>query len=289
MRPQQLPPEPPRPSKPEDPPSYLWSMLVHPININLGLLSAAAATILSIPFGLAGGVLPLLGFAAGEAIAAMFVPSSAGFRNKVDRKWKLKRRAQATSHLQHEISRRARDKDPRWQVHARLQERIASLSEMIRHRSSGLSERDIDKLEDSAVDYLGLWLADLSMVERQSAVDEASIHKRIADIAARMGSGTEDQRSLQKAHADLEELLVRHRRLASRKSSVEAALLSLPDAVEEIYHAVVTSPASGEGGTRLQEALERLRLEEELESTYGAEISQIVPQKAARALHVVKH
>ena len=104
-----------------------------------------------------------------------------------------------------------------------------------------------------------------------------------------MESGKEDARSLQKARADLEELLVRHRRLASRKSSVEAALLSLPDAVEEIYHAVVTSPTSGEGGTRLQEALERLRLEEELESSYGAEISDILPQKAQRTLHVVKH
>jgi hypothetical protein len=65
MRPQQLPPQPPRPSKPEEPPSYLWSMLTHPININLGLLSAAAATILSIPFGVGGGALPLRGFAAG--------------------------------------------------------------------------------------------------------------------------------------------------------------------------------------------------------------------------------
>jgi hypothetical protein len=288
MRPQQLPPEPPPPSKPEEPPSYLWSMLTHPININLGLLSAAAATILSIPLGGAGVALPLLAFGAGEAIAAMFIPSSATFRNKVDRKWKLKRRAQASAHLQREISQRARDKDPRWGVHARLQERIASLSEMIRHRPSGLSERDIDKLEDSTVDFLGLWLADLSMVERQSAVDEPAVQKRIGEITKRMESGTEDGRSLQKARADLEELLVRHRRLASRKATVEAALLSLPDAVEEIYQAVVTTPASGEGGTRLQEAIERLRLEEELESSYGAEISEILPQKAARALHVVK-
>jgi len=289
MRPQQLPPEAPRPSRPEEPPSYLWSMLTHPVNINLGLLSAAAATILSIPFGLAGGVLPLLAFGAGEAIASMFIPSSATFRNKVDRKWKLRRRAQATAHLQHEISRRARDKDPRWQVHARLRERIGSLSEMIRHRPSGLSERDIDKLEDSTVDYLGLWLADLSMVERQAAVDEPGLQRRIAEISKRMESGNEDGRRLQKARADLEELLVRHRRLASRKAAVEAALLSLPDAVEEIYHAVVTSPASGDGGARLQEAVDRLRLEEELESSYGAEISEILPQKAARTLHVVKH
>ena len=59
--------------------------------------------------------------------------------------------------------------------------------------------------------------------------------------------------------------------------------------MEEIYQAVVTTPASGEGGTRLQEAIERLRLEEELESGYGDEIAELMPQKAARNLHVVKH
>jgi hypothetical protein len=292
MRPAALPPTPPSPPrdlKPEEPPSYLWAMLTHPININLGLLSAAAATFLAIPFGLAGAALPLLAFGAGESIASMFIPSSATFRNNVDRKWKLRRRMLATEHLQREIARRARDKDPRWQVHARLRERIQSLGEMIRHRQSGIAERDIDKLEDAAVDYLGLWLADLSMVERQSAVDEAEIERRIAEIGKRMEGGAADARSLQKARSDLEELLIRHRRLASRKSAVEAALLSLPDAVEEIYHAVVTTPASGEGGARLQEAIERLRLEEELESSYGAEIRDILPQKAARAaLHVVK-
>ena len=263
-------------------------MLTTPLNLNLGLLSAAAATFLSIPFGLAGAVLPLLAFGAGEAIAAMFIPSSATFRNKVDRAWKLRRRALATEHLQREIMHRAREKDPRWQVLTRLRERIESLGEMIRHRQSGIAERDLDRLEDASVDYLGLWLADLSMVERQAAVNEREIEQRIADYSQRIEAGAVDARSLQKARADLEELLVRHRRLSSRKAAVEAALLSLPDAVEEIYHAVVSTPASGEGGARLQEAIERLRLEEELESSYGAEIREILPQKAARALHVVK-
>ena len=290
MRPAAIPPPPPpsRPREPEEPPSYLWAMLTHPININLGLLTGAAATFLSIPFGLAGFALPLLAFGAGEAIASMFIPSSATFRNNVDRKWKLRRRQLATEHLQREIARRARERDPRWEVHARLRERIESLGEMIRHRQSGIAERDIDRLEDASVDYLGLWLADLSMVERQAQVDEAQIEKRIAELGQRIESGAADARSLQKARSDLEELLIRHRRLASRKAAVEAAMLSLPDAVEEIYHAVVTTPTAGEGGARLQEAIDRLRLEEELESSYGAEIRELLPQKAARALHVVK-
>jgi hypothetical protein len=290
VRPASIPPPPPdpRPREPESPPSYLWAMLSHPLNINLGLLSAVAATFLSIPFGLAGFTLPLLAFGAGDAIASMFIPSSATFRNGVDRKWKLRRRQLATEHLQREIARRARERDPRWDVHTRLRERIQSLGEMIRHRQSGIAERDIDRLEDASVDYLGLWLADLSMVERQAQVDETQIEKRITELGQRIEAGAADARSLQKARSDLEELLIRHRRLASRKVAVEAALLSLPDAVEEIYHAVVTTPSAGEGGARLQEAIDRLRLEEELESSYGAEISELLPRKAARALHVVK-
>jgi hypothetical protein len=291
MRPQALPPTPPpsAPREPESPPSYLWAMLTHPLNVNLGLASAALATFLAIPFGFGIAALPLLAFGAGDAIASMFIPASATFRNNVDRKWKLRRRMLATEHLQREIARRARDKDPRWEIHARLRDRIGSLGEMIRHRQSGIAERDIDRLEDAAVDYLGLWLADLSMVERQAQVNEPELQRRVADLTKRIDAGADDARSLQKARADLEELLVRHRRLASRKAAVEAALLSLPDAVEEIYHAVVTTPSAGEGGARLQEAIDRLRLEEELESSYGAEISELLPQKAARAaLHVVK-
>ena len=85
------------------------------------------------------------------------------------------------------------------------------------------------------------------------------------------------------ARGDLEELLLRHRRLASRKAAVEAALLSLPDAVEEIYQAIITNSSAAEGGARLTEAIERLRLEEELESSYGAEIQNIVRPEAAAA------
>ncbi|MEO8672992.1 MAG: hypothetical protein ABI411_16870, partial [Tahibacter sp.] len=106
-------------------------------------------------------------------------------------------------------------------------------------------------------------------------------------IGKRIEAGAEDSRSLRKARADLEELLLRHRRLASRKAAVEAALLSLPDAVEEIYQAVITTSSSAEGGTRLTEAIERLRLEEELESSYGAEIRDIVPSVAPRPVAAV--
>lgn len=264
----------------QEQPSYLWAMLTTPLNINLFLATLASSTFLSIPYGAPGAILPLLAFAAGEAIASMFIPASAAFRAKVDRKLKLKRREAAALHLRGEIARRCTEHDPRWDIYRNLQERVGSLREMGSHRRSAFSERDLERIEDTAIDFLGLWLAELSMDERQDSVNERDVERRIADIGARIERGAEDERSLRKARSDLEELLLRHRRLASRKAAVEAALLSLPDAVEEIYQAIITHSSAAEGGARLSEAIERLRLEEELESSYGAEIRSIVQPAA---------
>jgi hypothetical protein len=268
----------------QEQPSYLWAMLTAPLNINLFLATLAGSTFLSIPYGAPGAILPLLAFAAGEAIASMFIPASSTFRAKVDSKLKLKRREAAAMHLRGEIARRCTEHDPRWEIYRNLQERVRSLREMGSHRRSALGEREIERIEDTAIDYLGLWLAELSMDERQDSVNERDIERRIADATKRIEQGAEDSRSLRKAKGDLEELLLRHRRLASRKAAVEAALLSLPDAVEEIYQAIITGASAAEGGARLTDAIERLRLEEELESSYGAEIQSIVQPAAARVI-----
>lgn len=266
----------------DDQPSYVWAMLTHPININTGLLTLLGATFLSIPFGLPGVLLPLLAFGAGEAIASVFLPSSALFRSNVDAKFRKERRERAVMHLRSEIERRVGADHPHWQTWQRMFERVQSLREMARHRRSTLTERDIERVEDSGLDFLGLWLAELSMLERRDAVKERVIEQRIADLGKRIDENPADSRSLRKARSDLEELLLRHRRVASRLVAVEAALLSLPDAVEEIYNAVITTPVSGEGGVRLQEAIERLRLEEELESSYGDEVREHLPSAVVR-------
>ena len=269
-------------SEPEAP-SYVWEMLKRPLNVNLVLSVLAAASFLAIPFGIAGFGLPLLLLGASEAIAATFIPSSASFRVKIDREFALRRRERTAAHLCSELRQRVREDDPRWGIYARMCERIDSLHALASQRYSGLEQRDLLRLENGAVDFLGLWLAEQSMIDRQVAVDEQRVAARIDDIRERIESGAEDRRSLQKAMADLEELLLRHRRLSSRRAAVEAALLSLPDAFEEIYHAVMTSPSSDEGGARLQEAIDRLRLEEELESSYGEELRDMVPLASRRA------
>jgi hypothetical protein len=264
-------------------PSYLGAMLTSPANINLGLVSVISATLLSFPFGLAGAVLPLIAFGAGEAVAALFVPSSPTFRARVDRRHRAQLRDERIAHLREEIAARAPADHDNWDRFERLRECIDSVVELTGHRSSSLEQSDLERLQDTTADYLGLWLAELSMEERLRSTDLDSLQRRIKDLAKRVEAGDPDRRSLIKAKADLDELVQRHRRLVSRKAAVDAALLSLPDTIEEIYQTLITTPAAGDARGQLQEAIERLRLEEELEHSYSVELDQALPGRAARA------
>lgn len=262
-------------------PSYVGEMLTSPINVNLGLVSVIAATVLSFPFGLAGAALPLIAFGAGEAIAALFIPSSPTFRAKIDRRHRAQQRDARIAHLSEEILQRAGDSHDNWETFGRLRERVASVAELLRHRSTSLEAHELEKLEDATADYLGLWLAELSMHERLDSADLGQLQRRATDLAKRIEGDDADRRSLVKAKADLDELIQRHRRLASRKAAVDAALLSLPDTVEEIYQTLITTPAAGDARGQLQEAIERLRLEEELDGSYTIELEQALPHRAA--------
>jgi len=273
----------------DDKPSYLGAMLTSPANINLGLVSVISAAVLSFPFGLAGAALPLIAFGAGEAIAALFIPSSPIFRARVDRRHRAQVRDDRIMHLREEIAERVPADHDNWSTFERLRERIGSVAELTRHRTSSLEASDLERLEDATADYLGLWLAELSMEERLESTDLGSLQRRASNLGERIEAGDPDRRSLVKAKSDLDELVQRHRRLASRKAAVDAALLSLPDTVEEIYQTLITTPAAGDARGQLQEAIERLRLEEELEHTYTAELDQALPSRAIRAAAQLKH
>ncbi|GAB3382680.1 hypothetical protein [Lysobacter fragariae] len=267
---------------PKDKPSYLGAMLSHPTNINIGLVSIISATVLSFPFGLAGAILPLFAFGAGEAIAALFIPASPTFRDKVDRRYRSEQREARIAHLRGEILARCGESHSNWNIFHRLRERVESVAELLQHRDTSLETHELEKLRDSCGDYLGLWLAELSIDERLDSADVGSLQRRAGDLAKRIEAGDPDRRSLVKAKTDIEELVQRHRRLSSRKAAVDAAMLSLPDTVEEIYQTLITTPAAGDARGQLQEAIERLRMEEELDDSSYAELDQVLPNRAAR-------
>jgi hypothetical protein len=270
---------------PEEP-SYVKEMLLHPTNINLSLGAAVLGGLVSFPLGLAGAVVVGIAYLAGEAIATMYIPSSSVFRAFVDKRQRMQRRNDVIADLTSEIRRRGRDADRNWTVLDHMRERIAFLREIAKNRDIPLTEADIDRLEDSCVDYLGLWLSQLSMIEREASADDVSVDRRLKDIEDRLAKQPEraERASLEKARADLQEMLRRHQRLGTRRAAVEAALLSIPDAVEEIYHMVISAPTSGAQADRLQDAINRLHLEETLEVTVNDELGGAMPRPALRAV-----
>lgn len=263
-------------------PSYLREMLLSQGNVYALLGSLAAGALLSIPFGFGIGAIPLIGFAAGEAIAAMYIPASPSFRERVDRRYRNAARQAARAHLIEEIERRAMRRgefEQTLSVYERMTERLDSLYRLAADGRTQLSARDVEKLEDATLEYLCVRLALLVIEQRAGSIDLEDVQRRIDAIDRDLASprpGT-DVRSLQKARADYLALAARHRRMTSRKTALEAAVLSMPDQMEEIYQAIVTAPTAEGLGARLDEAVANLRLQEDIEGELEEDLAQELP------------
>lgn len=269
------------------PPSYAREMLLSQTNLNALLVALAGGALLALPLGLAGFAIPLVLFGVGDAIAAMFISSSPKFRERIDTKHRRLRGEAITAHLTREIGRRTDSNDARWDVHHRLHERAQSLREAKEVPGGAqITRQDVERMDDATLDYLALWLAALSLRERLCSLDESELRRRLAESSERLEEFPDD-RTLAKVKADIEQLLERRQRLATRRTVVETALLALPDAVEEIFQAALTSPTAGEIGRKLQEAVDQLAIEEELEASVNQEIEAL--QLTARRRVAAKH
>jgi len=268
--------------------SYFKEMLSHPAS-QYGLLGAlATGAVLSIPLGLGVGVIPLLLFAAGESIAALFVPNSPVFREMVDRKKRAEARENFRAHLTEKIEAKVGSDHPHWGVYNRMRERLASLLEIARNRETSLTAYDVERLDDATVDYLSLWLARLVMAERRGTLDDRGIQGRIESIERQMEktSASLERKRLAKAMQDLQRVLRRRESLAARETAVEAAMLSMSDTFEEVYQRVMTDPTSTDVINELQGAVERLGIEEELDFAVEEELGDLVRARKRKAAAV---
>ncbi len=265
--------------------SYLKEMVLHQNNVVALASAVLVGAVLSFPLGLGPALIPVLLFAAGESIAAMFLPSSPVFRDRIDRRKRAQRREAAREHLVTEISRRFQDTGGNWNAYHRMRERLESLQELARSRDTALSDRDVEKLDDATVDFLGMWLAALVMAERRMTVDVRGLEQRMRSIEAQLGAGlpSAEARKLEAAQADLGRVLERHRGLRARATALDAAMLSMVDTFEEVYQRVMTNPQSSDAGAQLNEAVERMRMQEELDVAVDAELDDLLRRGRAKA------
>ncbi|HMX68883.1 MAG TPA: hypothetical protein PKA23_07770 [Accumulibacter sp.] len=252
-------------------PPYVKEVLTSQANLYAFLASLAAGALLSIPFGFGVGAIPLIAFAAGEVLAALHIPSLPSFREKVDRRWRAETRQASRAQLIAELQKRAAKREgfqARLRTYQRMMERVTSLYQRAESGHSRLAPRDVEQLDDVTIEYLCLWLAILVIDDRMEAINLREVDGKLAAVNKELAAPLPgaDLRQLQKARADYNALVERHHRMLSRRRALEAAMLTMPDQIDEIYQTIMTLPASEEVGARLEEAVSRLRVQEDIET-----------------------
>ncbi|MBI4816834.1 MAG: hypothetical protein HY791_11280 [Deltaproteobacteria bacterium] len=268
----------------EDETSYVKEMLTSNTS-TYGLLGALmTGAILSIPFGLGVGAIPLLGYAAAQGIASLFIPSSPEFRRKVDRKKKLERREAARRHLISEIELRAgRDAGRLWSTYHRMLERLRSLEKASSAGQIEISAEELDRLDDGTVKYLSLWLGGLVLDERRASLASSNLTSKLLEVDEQLENATsaDERRRLEKAKSDLERIARRYDGLDARATALDAAMLVISDAFEEVHSQLMTQPAGVDVTAQLAEAVERMRVEEELDHAVEEELDELFRGKVA--------
>lgn len=250
-------------------PSYLGAFLRHPLN-RVSLLAAGCASIFaSIPYGWSG--LALVGILAlgTELLAALTVPSLPPFKAAVDRGQRM---AERTARQQQLLARLGSDTNGKeLAAYRHMVTRVQDLYRTAGEHQSSLARTDVEKLEDLTLDYLGLCVADRLLRQHKDIHNSAVFAQRMATLEQQLrvpGLGDDELRQLRTAHAEYAAGQQRARRLAARRSALEATLISMPDKMEEVYQMVLTAPYASDTGQKLEESLQRLRIAEEVAAEF---------------------
>lgn len=277
-------------------PSYLGAMLSSQENLYAILGVGAVAAVAAIPFGLVGLAIPLLALGVGETLAALVVPDLVTFRAKVDEKFRREQRAKYREHILREISSRIPIAMSEYRLETtrarslpaadvrrangynNMIERIRSLSSVASDRRTQLGSRELERLHEAAIDYLSLWLARLVIDTREQNVSTDDINREIKQLDTRLRNASPaEARQLQQARRDYVEMLSRRENMAGKGLAIDAAMLAMPDKIEEIYQMVLGAPFSSGLGDKIEDSLSRLRLEEALEQELSVDLTSQIP------------
>lgn len=254
--------------------NYLGEMLKSSTTVTAGAAALALGGILAVPLGLSGFLLPVVAATTGITLAGIFVPSLPGFRAKVDARKRDEARQRIRQHLIDSLLNRVSEDDPNWTVLGRMEARIADYFAFKRAASEELASSDVERLQDAPTSYLSLWASRLALSERLETLVDARLPLRIkaleADLKSKPGNA-----NLIKALNDLNALQGRFGALDAKVNALDAAMLSLPDAVDEVtqgaYGAAQTEQALG----RLRSAVEELDITAEIEQQLQIEMGDL--------------
>lgn len=276
-----------RPPREEDV-NYVFEMWKHQNNL-WGLCAAlVGGSIAAIATGIAPALLiPVVAQAGLNGILSLFLPDSPVFREAIDRKKRKERREVARQHLIEEVDKRTEDGNQaarNWETYHRMVEQLVSLQKTAKGTGTELSLWDVERLDSTTVNFLRLWLARLTITERQTATDERRVKARARDLKARLKSddlSPIDRNRLQRALADLNTVLNRHDSFDVQDSAMAAQMLAIADGFSEVYHRIMANPSGDEVGSFLNDAIARMDVGEQLDFDAGMELDAAIGTSAA--------
>ncbi len=245
--------------------SYWGAFLKHPYNQALVLGASALSVLASFPYGWDAMALTMLGLVAVQIVGLAIVPGLPIFQMAVDKAAARTAREARRTRLRQEI-----------EVHGgshyiddyeRMFARVNALYRTASDRSTALSERDVDQLDTLTVDYLGMCLSDAIQRQQDGTAASALVIKKLKAVEQQLSQrdlSKDEETQLRRAKAEYDELLVRQARMQSRRSALEASLVSMPVRMEELYQMVMTAPSSGNLGALLEDSVSKLRVAEEV-------------------------
>jgi hypothetical protein len=271
---------------------YFADFFQSPGNMTLLLGGTALAVILSFPFGLLGAAFPLLATAALEVLACLFVPDMPSFRAWANQRRAREQSAMTSERMLTEIQTRCRDMPMLREIHqafSLLQQQVAALVSHSSARPALLQDSDLQRLQSVPAQYLNLRLSLLVIDERAASVDLRKIQRKLDELKAQISNPDPgaDVRQLSRARDEYQSLLVRHQRMMSRRTAIEAAMLTLPDQLAEIYQLIMSDVAQSEGA-RLTDAINSLQLRQEIEEEIADELDFGISSPAVRATQSAK-
>lgn len=249
----------------DDRPSYWKAFLFHKRNQALVLGVTAASVLASFPLGGDALALGLLALAALEMIGLAIVPGLPSFQLSVNERVRREQREARRETLLREVQSHGGSNHLR--SFEQMCVRVASLYRTASDRSTSLTTREVEQLDDLTLDYLRMCVSDAVLRSPQGNDFIATVNRKLRAVDERLASGRldqEEQTQLRRAKAEYEEALARQARIASRRSALEATLVAMPIRLEEVYQMVMSAPRDGNLGQLLEESVSRLKLAEQV-------------------------
>ncbi len=267
---------------------YWWAFLKHPYNRLSALGMLSMSLLLSLPWGGDGFGIGMLALAAVQMVGLAIVPGLPSFQlwaNKQDRSLVREARREGLA-----LEIKAHGGSPHLRSYEQMCARVASLYRTADDRSTALTVREVEQLDDVTVDYLRMCLSDAAARGADKGDPAAGVTRKLREVEAQLSAGAlgrDDEQQLLRAKADYEEAIARQTRMASRRSALDASLVSMPVRLEEVYQMVMASPRAGNLGQLLEESVSKLKLAEEaaldMERMLGPARFEPAPVKAVAA------